>query len=131
LESRRAEQVLPGGVDTNGTGEEVGKVCRRVNMVQILCTHVCKQKNETRNRGRGIKETSGGGEFKYVYLTYYKNFCKYHSVPSPRFFKKEEKNKVKKQTKKKTTHLPHGVSADKLFVHCLILQKIQRVLHPH
>jgi hypothetical protein len=27
--------------------EEVGEGCRRVNMVQILCTHVCKQKNET------------------------------------------------------------------------------------
>jgi hypothetical protein len=28
-------------------GEEVGKGCRRVNMVQILCTHVHKLKNET------------------------------------------------------------------------------------
>jgi hypothetical protein len=25
-------------------GEEVGKGCRRVNMVQILCIHVCKWK---------------------------------------------------------------------------------------
>jgi hypothetical protein len=38
--------------------EEVGKGCRRVNMVQILCTQVCKWKNETcgnysRNGGRG------------------------------------------------------------------------------
>jgi hypothetical protein len=27
--------------------EEVGKGCRGVNTVQILCTHVCKMKNET------------------------------------------------------------------------------------
>jgi hypothetical protein len=27
--------------------EEVGKGCRRVNVVQILCTHVCKWKNDT------------------------------------------------------------------------------------
>lgn len=30
-----------------------------------------------------------------------------------------------------STCSPHGVFADKLFVHCLILQKIQRVPHPH
>jgi hypothetical protein len=29
---------------TSGRGEEIGKGCRRVNMVEILCTHVCKQK---------------------------------------------------------------------------------------
>jgi hypothetical protein len=28
-------------------GEDVEKVCRRVNIVQIPCTHVCKWKNET------------------------------------------------------------------------------------
>jgi hypothetical protein len=32
-EARRARQVLPGGIDTSGKGEEV-------NTVQILCTHV-------------------------------------------------------------------------------------------
>jgi hypothetical protein len=32
---------------TSGNREDVGKGCRRVNMVQILCTHVCKWKNET------------------------------------------------------------------------------------
>jgi hypothetical protein len=36
-----------GGVGTSGRGEEVGKRCRRVNMVKTLCTHVCKWKNET------------------------------------------------------------------------------------
>jgi hypothetical protein len=42
---------------------EVGrrwKVCRRVNMVQILCTHVCKWKNETVESIPGIE----GGEDK-------------------------------------------------------------------
>jgi hypothetical protein len=34
-------------VGTSGRGEEVGKVCRKVNIVQILCTHVCKWKNDT------------------------------------------------------------------------------------
>jgi hypothetical protein len=32
-ETSRAEQVLSGGVDTSGRGEEVGKACKRVNMV--------------------------------------------------------------------------------------------------
>jgi hypothetical protein len=32
---------------SNERGENVGKECRRVNMLQILCTHVCKRKNET------------------------------------------------------------------------------------
>jgi hypothetical protein len=41
------EQVLFGGrVGTSGRGEEVGKECRRVNIVQILCTHVCKWKSD-------------------------------------------------------------------------------------
>jgi hypothetical protein len=35
------------GLATNGRGENVGKGYRRVNMVQILCTHICKWKNET------------------------------------------------------------------------------------
>jgi hypothetical protein len=46
---RMAEQVLPGdgGVGTSGRGEEKQKECRRVNIVQVLCTHVCKWKNDT------------------------------------------------------------------------------------
>jgi hypothetical protein len=41
----------------------------RVNMVQILCTHISKWKNETAEivprMGSGeIKENVGGGEFK-------------------------------------------------------------------
>jgi hypothetical protein len=36
-------KVLSGaGVSTSGREEEVGKGCRWVNVVQILCTQVCK-----------------------------------------------------------------------------------------
>jgi hypothetical protein len=41
-------------------GEEVGKGGRKVNMVQILCTHVCKWKNET----CGNYSRNGGEEDK-------------------------------------------------------------------
>jgi hypothetical protein len=37
----------PLGVLVAVGGEDVRKVCRRVNKVQILCIHVCKWKNET------------------------------------------------------------------------------------
>jgi hypothetical protein len=47
LENRRAEQVLPEGLGTNGIRKDVGKWCRRVNMVQILHIHVCKWKTDT------------------------------------------------------------------------------------
>jgi hypothetical protein len=48
-ENSGAEQVLFGedGFGTSGRGEEVGEVCVRVNIVQILCTHVRKWKNDT------------------------------------------------------------------------------------
>jgi hypothetical protein len=43
----------------------VGKGHGRVNMVQTLCTHVCKWKNEI-IPGMGGKEKNGGGsEFEY------------------------------------------------------------------
>jgi hypothetical protein len=48
LENKKAEQVLSDGFGTSGGGvEDVGKGCRRVNIMQILCTHICKWKNET------------------------------------------------------------------------------------
>jgi hypothetical protein len=42
----------------------------RVNVVQILCTHVCKWKNDTTETISGmggvkVKENGVGGEFKY------------------------------------------------------------------
>jgi hypothetical protein len=51
-------------------------------MLQILCTHVCKWKNETTETIPGM----GGGEVKendgWVNLTmiYYKNYYKCHNV---------------------------------------------------
>jgi hypothetical protein len=44
LENRRAENVLSGRVGTSGKGKGVQKGYRRVNMVQILYTYVCKWK---------------------------------------------------------------------------------------
>jgi hypothetical protein len=46
-------------LDTSEEAENVGIVCRRMNMVAVLCAHVCKWKNETcfnyfRNAGRGL-----------------------------------------------------------------------------
>jgi hypothetical protein len=35
------------GVGISGSVEEVGKGFGRVNIVQILCIHVCKWKNDT------------------------------------------------------------------------------------
>jgi hypothetical protein len=34
-------------VDTSGRGEDIKKRCRMVNIMEILCTHVYKWKNET------------------------------------------------------------------------------------
>jgi hypothetical protein len=41
LENRRAAQVLP-GVGYQQEREEVRKGCGRMNILQILCTHVYK-----------------------------------------------------------------------------------------
>jgi SH3-like domain-containing protein len=56
---------------TSERKEEVGKGGRRVNTVQKMCTHVSKCNNDTcsiysRNGGGWVKESSGGGELKYV-----------------------------------------------------------------
>jgi hypothetical protein len=49
LKNRRVEQVLHawGDVGIHGRGEVAGKRGRRMNMVQIMCTHECKYKNDT------------------------------------------------------------------------------------
>jgi hypothetical protein len=52
-------------------GEDVKKVCREVNMVEILCIPLCKCKmipiktTPEMGGGRGIKDSDGGGEFNY------------------------------------------------------------------
>jgi orotate phosphoribosyltransferase-like protein len=71
LENRRAEKVLSGELLPVCKWEEVGKGCRRVNMVQILCTfiYVSGKMRSVETipgiAGGGIKENGGGGEFKY------------------------------------------------------------------
>jgi hypothetical protein len=65
-----------------------------VNIVLILCTHVCKWKNDTcwnySKNGVGIKENDGMNSSK-IYLIYFKNFCKCHNVPPPSTTKKKIK----------------------------------------
>jgi hypothetical protein len=56
----------------------VEKGCKRMNMVQILCTHACKWKNETIP---GIREREAKGKWEgvnlsMIYLINFKNFCK-------------------------------------------------------
>jgi hypothetical protein len=34
------------GVSISGRGDDIRKGCRRVNILEILCSHVCKWKNE-------------------------------------------------------------------------------------
>jgi hypothetical protein len=41
--------------------------------------------------GGRIKENVGGDEFTMIYLTYSKNFCKFHNVLSAEQKKKEHK----------------------------------------
>jgi hypothetical protein len=35
------------GIGTSGSGEGIKKGCKRVNMMEMLCTHVCKWINGT------------------------------------------------------------------------------------
>jgi hypothetical protein len=46
-ENRRVDQVLPDWAGGAGRRGEVGKGYRRMNMVQIIYTHVYKCKNDT------------------------------------------------------------------------------------
>jgi hypothetical protein len=41
-ENKKAKQVLSGGLVPVGGWEDLRKGCRRVSMVEILCTHVYK-----------------------------------------------------------------------------------------
>jgi hypothetical protein len=58
---------------TNARGEDVGIGYRRMNMVEILCTHICKWEmrsiETTAEMGAGrIKENDGRDEFNYNVL---------------------------------------------------------------
>jgi hypothetical protein len=39
-EDRKPEEILSGGYNTTGKGKDERNVCRRVNIVEILCTYV-------------------------------------------------------------------------------------------
>jgi hypothetical protein len=73
-----------------------------VNIVQILCTHVYKWKNnhvETIPEigGEMIKENDEEGEFKYdIFDINHKNFCKCHIIPPPSTTMKKLKKKKRK-----------------------------------
>jgi hypothetical protein len=47
MENRKEKQVFYVGLAPVGRGEDIRKGCMRVNMVDMLCTHICKFKNET------------------------------------------------------------------------------------
>jgi hypothetical protein len=46
IREQEGRTSLTWGVGTNRRGEDVGIGYRRVTMVQTLCTHVCKWKDE-------------------------------------------------------------------------------------
>jgi hypothetical protein len=78
-ESRRVEQILARRVDTSGRGEDMKKVCRRVKIMQIWCTHVHKWQNDTIQTTPGmwgIKENDRVNS-SMLYLIHCKKFCKY------------------------------------------------------
>jgi hypothetical protein len=80
-------------------GKEVGKGCRRVNMVRIPCTHVCKWKNEicwnySRHRGEGrIKENDGGVNSTMISI---RNLEKSQCTPSTTIIKNTQPTKISK-----------------------------------
>jgi hypothetical protein len=87
LENRRAKQVLCGGVGFNGREEDAGREYRRVNIVQIPWTHVCKWNMipvETipGMEGGGVKENGRGVNLSMIYLIHCKNFYKHNNVSS-------------------------------------------------
>jgi hypothetical protein len=69
LSKREAGKTSPvWRVGSSGRRENVHN--GKVNIVQLLCIHVCKWKNDAfktipRIEVGGIKENDGGGEFKY------------------------------------------------------------------
>jgi hypothetical protein len=58
------------GVGTSGRREDMGKGCKNLDMVQILCTRYINGKmrpveTTLEMQGGEIKENDRGGEFKY------------------------------------------------------------------
>jgi hypothetical protein len=46
MENRKIKQVLSGVGTSGGVGQDIKKGYRWVNIVEILCSHVCKWKNK-------------------------------------------------------------------------------------
>jgi hypothetical protein len=91
-ENKRVEQVLSMVrlvLAGRGMCPCQGKGGRRVNMVQKLCTNVCKCKNDTcwnHSKNGGREEQRRGVErmnSSMIYLIHCKKFCKCHNVPPP------------------------------------------------
>jgi hypothetical protein len=89
-ENRKIKQVLS-GCWYQWEGENIRKGCRRMNLVEILCSHVWKWKNETcwnysKYWGeKKIKENEVNST-----MIHCKNFCKCYSVPLvQQYFKKK------------------------------------------
>jgi hypothetical protein len=81
-------------IDISGRGEKEGK--GRVNMVQILYTHVCKWKIETIPGmwgGENKEEWWKGVNSSIMCSIYCKNFCKCHNVPPSSTTTKNKKKK--------------------------------------
>jgi hypothetical protein len=68
-----------GGI--SGRGKELGMGCWRVNIVQILCTHVSEWKNET--CCNCYRMVCVGVSSSTIYLIYGKKFCKCHDIHPP------------------------------------------------
>jgi hypothetical protein len=50
------------GAGSSGKREDVGRGCKKENMVQILCPHICKWKNDTRSNYSNSGEWEDKGE---------------------------------------------------------------------
>jgi hypothetical protein len=111
LENRKPEQVLGGEDWYQWWWEEMGKGFGRVNVLQILCPHVCKWKNDnhcncSRNWGqRFIKENDEGDEYIWYIVRTFAN-ATMHLHPSQQlkkicfiFLKKENNTKRWSQMK--------------------------------
>jgi hypothetical protein len=81
-------------------GEDIKKRCRRVSMVQILCTHICKWKKWDllklfQEQGlEGVNST----------MIYYKNFCKSQCTPST--INNKRKKTVKREPRNSNNSIP-------------------------
>jgi hypothetical protein len=65
------------GLGTRGSGEDIKKGCRRVNIVEYYVVVYENGKMRPGMGGGGIRENNGGANSTMIYC---KNFCKCHNV---------------------------------------------------